>query len=160
MTKFGEGGHVGGRPRGARNRLASEFLEALLADFKEGGAAAIKVARIEDPVRYLAVMASLMPKELAVEHSQLGDLSDDEVSALLDYVREQRAKLIEAKPEPRMISKKRPKGPPAAQDVAARRRDSRGGPTEWPAIMLTPISLRPLKRYSTGSKSGGQARSP
>jgi hypothetical protein len=107
--------HKGGRPRGARNRLASEFLEALLNDFREGGAAAIKVARIEDPVRYLAVMASLMPKEL--EHSQLGDLSDADVTALLEHVQIERAKLIEHKPAPPMISKKRPKVPPVAQDV-------------------------------------------
>jgi hypothetical protein len=118
MTKFGEGGHVGGRPRGSRNRLASEFLEALLKDFKEGGAAAIKVARIEDPVRYLAVMASLMPKELAVEHSQFGELSDDEVAALLEHVKEARAKLIDAKPEPRMISRvRRSKATPIAQGI-------------------------------------------
>jgi hypothetical protein len=113
--KFDGVNHVGGRPRGARNRLASEFLEALLKDFKDGGAAAIKIARIEDPLRYIAIVASLMPRELAVEHSQFGDLSDDEVNALLEYVQIERAKLIEAKPEPRMISKKRQKA--VAQDV-------------------------------------------
>jgi hypothetical protein len=113
----GKGGiHKGGRRIGARNKLTTQFLGALAADFEEGGAAAIKIARLEDPLRYVAIVASLMPKELAVEHSQLGDLSDDEVNALLEYVREQRAKLIEAKPEPRIISR-RPKAVPVAQDV-------------------------------------------
>jgi hypothetical protein len=98
MPKFGEDGHVGGRPKGVRNRLSHEFITALLKDFEEGGAAALKVARLEDPLKYIAIVASLMPRELAVEHSQLGDLSDDEVNALLEYVREQRAKLIEHKP--------------------------------------------------------------
>jgi hypothetical protein len=100
-----------------RNRLSHEFIAALVKDFEEGGAAAIKIARLEEPVKYLAIVASLMPRELAVEHSQLGDLSDDEVAALLEHVKEARAKLIEAKPEPRMISKRRTKAPPVAQDV-------------------------------------------
>jgi hypothetical protein len=93
-----EPGNSGGRPKGARNKLTTRFLEALAADFEEGGATAIKIARIEDPVRYVAIIASLMPKELAIEHNQLGDLSDEELNALLSHVREMRAKLIEQEP--------------------------------------------------------------
>ena len=91
----------GGRRAGARNRLTTKFLEALAADFEEGGADAIKIARIEDPVRYTAIIASLMPKELTIEHNQLGDLTDEELGALLQHVRELRAKLIG--PEPVVI---------------------------------------------------------
>ena len=102
MTKFRtDGMPAGGRRAGARNKLTTKFLEALAADFEEGGAAAIKIARIEDPVRYVAIIASLMPKEVAIEHNQLGELSDEELSTLLAHVRELRAKLIE--PEPIMI---------------------------------------------------------
>jgi hypothetical protein len=114
--KFDGVNHVGGRPKGVRNRLSHEFITALLKDFEEGGAAAIKIARLEDPLRYITIVASLMPRELAVEHNQLGDLSDDEVSALLEYVREQQAKLIE-QPAPR-IAKKRPL--PVVQDTPPR----------------------------------------
>jgi hypothetical protein len=127
--KFDGVNHVGGRPKGVRNRLSHEFITALLKDFEEGGAAAIKVARLEEPVKYLAIVASLMPRELAVEHNQLGDLSDDEVNALLEYVREQRAKLIEAKPEPRMISKRRPR---ASRDV--------------PPVTVTVVGIEPNGR--------------
>jgi hypothetical protein len=91
-------GNSGGRRAGARNKLTTRFLQALAADFEEGGAAAIKIARIEDPVRYVAIIASLMPKELAIEHNQLGELTDEELSALLAHVRELRAKLIEQEP--------------------------------------------------------------
>jgi len=91
----------GGRRAGARNRLTTKFLEALAADFEEGGADAIKIARIEDPVRYTAIIASLMPKELTIEHNQLGDLTDEELGVLLQHVRELRAKLIG--PEPVVI---------------------------------------------------------
>jgi hypothetical protein len=91
-------GNSGGRRAGARNKLTTRFLQALAAEFEEGGAAAIKIARIEDPVRYVAIIASLMPKELAIEHNQLGDLSDEELNVLLSHVREMRAKLIEQEP--------------------------------------------------------------
>jgi hypothetical protein len=91
-------GNSGGRRAGARNKLTTRFLQALAADFEEGGAAAIKIARIEDPVRYVAIIASLMPKELAIEHNQLGDLSDEELNVLLTHVRGMRAKLIEQEP--------------------------------------------------------------
>ena len=97
LTMF-QPGNSGGRPKGARNKLTTRFLQALAADFEEGGATAIKIARIEDPVRYVAIIASLMPKELAIEHNQLGDLSDEELNALLSHVREMRAKLIEQEP--------------------------------------------------------------
>jgi hypothetical protein len=37
-----------------------------------------------------------MPREVAVEHGQpLGDMTDDEINALLDHVRALRATLIE-----------------------------------------------------------------
>jgi hypothetical protein len=102
-----------GRRFGARNKLTAQFLEALAADFEEGGAAAMKVARLEDPLRYIAIVASLMPKELAVEHSQLGDLSNEELNALLEYVQIERAKLIEHKPQTTLPAiKKRPKALP------------------------------------------------
>jgi hypothetical protein len=114
----GKGGiHKGGRPVGAKNKLQRDFLEALAKDFAEHGEGVIRIVRAEEPVKYFQIVASLMPRELAVEHNQLGDLSDDEVAALLEHVKEARAKLIEAKPEPRMISKRRTKAPPVAQDV-------------------------------------------
>lgn len=111
----------GGRPVGAKNKLQRDFLEALAKDFAEHGEGVIRIVRAEEPVKYFQIVASLMPRELAVEHNQLGDLSDADVDALLEQVREARAKLIEAKPEPRMISKKRPRAlrdvPPVAVTV-------------------------------------------
>ena len=68
------------RPVGRLGAVAS----ALAADFKEGGAEALKLARIEDPVRFTAIIASLMSKELAIERNQLGQLTDEELDALLN----------------------------------------------------------------------------
>jgi hypothetical protein len=55
-----------GRPIGSRNRLTSKFLYELAQDFEEYGASAIKICRVEQPVRYLQIVASIVPKEFAV----------------------------------------------------------------------------------------------
>jgi hypothetical protein len=43
--KPGESGNPKGRPKGARNRLGTKFLEALEADFNKHGAQAIEQVR-------------------------------------------------------------------------------------------------------------------
>jgi hypothetical protein len=88
-----------GRPRGVKDKLAVEFLSALLEDFREHGIEAIRIARIEDPVKYCSILASLAPRDLVVEHSKIGELSDEELNELIEHVRQMKAKLIEQKPE-------------------------------------------------------------
>jgi hypothetical protein len=56
-----------GRPRGSKNKLQSDFLEALAKDFAEHGEDAIKICRVEEPTRYLQIIASLMPKDLNID---------------------------------------------------------------------------------------------
>jgi hypothetical protein len=89
-----DGMPAGGRRAGARNKLSTKFLEALAADFEEGGADAIKLCRIESPEKYIQIVASILPKELDVTHNQLGELDDDELAALLQHVRELRAQPV------------------------------------------------------------------
>ena len=55
-------------------------MKALAADFAEHGAGVIKIARIEKPIEYLKVIASVLPKEIVVEQSVLADLSDEELA--------------------------------------------------------------------------------
>jgi hypothetical protein len=52
----------------------------LAADFAEHGAGVIKIARVEKPVEYLKIIASVLPKEILVEQTILADLSDDELA--------------------------------------------------------------------------------
>jgi len=87
MTTF-KSGHPGGpgRARGSRNRLSKKFLDALLADFEEGGAAAIKICRLEDPVRYTAILASILPREMSIE-TVAADLGDDDLDALIERLK-------------------------------------------------------------------------
>ena len=57
----------GGRPRGVRNKVNRRFLEELFAEFEEGGRAAIRICRLEDPTKFVQICAGLLPKEFAVE---------------------------------------------------------------------------------------------
>jgi hypothetical protein len=59
----GQSGNPAGRPAGAKNRLQNDFLHALLDDFRERGVEAIRIVRIERPIEYLKIIASLVPNK-------------------------------------------------------------------------------------------------
>ena len=61
--KPGQSGNPKGRPKGARNRLGTQFLEALEVDFNQFGAQAIALVRERKPEVYMRVVADLLPKE-------------------------------------------------------------------------------------------------
>jgi hypothetical protein len=92
-------GHSSGRPKGARNRLQSSFLYALAEDFEKHGADAIKICRIEDPARYVQIVASLMPRELEIEHqTATSDLDDEQLDNLIIQIRQQLLTKSETQP--------------------------------------------------------------
>jgi len=102
MTKRflpGNDGHGGGRKRGSRDRLSSAFLYELANDFEEHGAGVIKIARIEKPVEYLRIVASVLPKELVVEANALSDISDEELAAHIVLLQKLKAKSAATEPE-------------------------------------------------------------
>jgi hypothetical protein len=51
---------IGGRPRGARNKLGEAFLQDLHEDWEKHGKSVIEQVRREDPSTYLRVMASVV----------------------------------------------------------------------------------------------------
>jgi hypothetical protein len=59
----GQSGNPKGRPKGARNRLSTQFPEALEADFNQFGIQAIALVRERKPETYMRVVADLLPKE-------------------------------------------------------------------------------------------------
>jgi hypothetical protein len=78
----GQSGNPAGRARGSRNKLGEDFIEALHEDFQEHGAATIERARKLDPVQYLKVVASIVPKEVIHTPGGLDDIDDDTLERL------------------------------------------------------------------------------
>jgi hypothetical protein len=83
--KPGTTGNPGGVPR-SRDKLTRAFANALAEDFDKHGVKAIEDARMADPVRYVQIVASLMPKQ--IEQTQpLDDMGDDELLAAIAFLR-------------------------------------------------------------------------
>ena len=87
-TLFQPGNKLGkGRPKGARNKLGEDFVQALQESFNQHGAETIETVRTERPHEYLKVVASILPKELNVRTDALDEMSDDDLASMLDAVR-------------------------------------------------------------------------
>ena len=95
----GQSGNPKGRPKGARNRLGTQFLEALEADFNRYGAEAIALVRERKPEVYMRVVADLLPKEANINvkageafvklRGKISDGLGDELADRLDAEQEQ-----------------------------------------------------------------------
>ncbi len=69
----------GGRPKGSRNKLGEEFIQALHEDFHNHGVEAIEAVRNDKPDQYLKVIASILPKDINLNVNQIGEMTDDEL---------------------------------------------------------------------------------
>jgi hypothetical protein len=84
----GQSGNPTGRPKGARNRLGTAFLEALEADFNQFGPQAIAQVREKKPEVYMRVVADLLPKEasLNVGTDPLEEITYDELAFITEQL--------------------------------------------------------------------------
>jgi hypothetical protein len=94
--RFVTGNIGGGRPKGSRNKLGEAFTDALYKDFMEHGEAAIETMRANDPSGYVRVIANILPKDVRIEKSSLEALSDEQLSRIIDSIREADASTISA----------------------------------------------------------------
>ena len=92
-----------GRPAGTRNKLNKALLTDLLAEWEEGGRAAIKIMRIERPSEFVKAAFGTMPRELVFENS-VSELDDDEIDNLILHIRERL--LTKRNDEPMLIENK------------------------------------------------------
>ena len=65
-AKGQSGNPSGGRPKGSRNKLSGRFLHNLNKDWQAHGMEAIERMREAQPVEYVKLIASLLPKEAHV----------------------------------------------------------------------------------------------
>ena len=115
----GQSGNIGGNAQRTRHLFSKAFVEALLEDFREWGAEAIVRVRTETPVAYLRICATLVPKELKLEHSQaVKALSDEQIEQAIEYIQTmlaaqagEAAKVIEGTAEPTALPAPREESP-------------------------------------------------
>jgi hypothetical protein len=85
----------GGRQPGTRNKLQGDFIDALAKDFQEHGEGVIRIVRTEDPVAWIKVIASVLPREwLMTDASPLAEMSDEDLAKVIAFARSNRAKVI------------------------------------------------------------------
>jgi hypothetical protein len=89
-------GHGGGRPKGARNRLAAQVFEDILRHWCEPaapgsdmckGQEALETLYKEKPGEYLRLTASVLPREFIFENVT-SDLDDEQIDELLLALRQ------------------------------------------------------------------------
>jgi hypothetical protein len=92
-----------GRPVGARSKLNELAVALLHEDFAQHGADVIRRVRERKPEVYLASVVSLLPKRTEKIESPLIDISDEELDALHQHLKEIRARtvkrLLELRPD-------------------------------------------------------------
>ncbi len=81
----GQSGNPKGRQKGSRNKLTEDFLADLVADWQVGGVEALKAARETKPEVYCKIVASLIPKEIAIKN-ELSEFTDEQLAALSDLI--------------------------------------------------------------------------
>jgi hypothetical protein len=102
-------GHSGGRPKGARNKLAAQVFEDILHHWTEPaapgselckGQEALETLYKEKPGDYLRLTASVLPKEFVFENVT-SELDDEQIDELLMALRR---RMIEARTAPTLLA--------------------------------------------------------
>ena len=83
--KPGQSGNAKGRPKGSRNKLSEDFLADLHESWLALGKAALVTAAWTDPVAYVRVVASLIPRELEATTTvhMMERMSDAQLEAMI-----------------------------------------------------------------------------
>ena len=75
----------GGRPKGARSKLTTEFFADFYAAWQEHGAKALKEVAEKSPRDFVRAAAMLMPKEFEIK-TPLDDMTDADLADLITAV--------------------------------------------------------------------------
>jgi hypothetical protein len=90
--RFLTGNSGGGRRKGSRNKLTERFLDTIADDFAEHGVEAIARVRVTDPIAYLKMIGSLIPRELILQREEAPAINLTEATheELVEYIDERR----------------------------------------------------------------------
>ena len=88
LFKKGQSGNPNGRPKGSKNKLSEDFVNALAADFERYGLWPIARVRRKDPAAYLRTIASLVPKEFSgnVKHDHEHKHTHESISDTHEWI--------------------------------------------------------------------------
>jgi hypothetical protein len=86
LFKPGQSGNPAGKPKGSRNKLTQDFVEAMCADFAENGVEVIRAVRTSKPEAYLAAMVRLVPQQVEVgEAGAFSDMDEDGLDTFISH---------------------------------------------------------------------------
>jgi hypothetical protein len=96
LGRFLTGNSGGGRRKGSRNKLTERFLDTIADDFAEHGAEAIARVRTTDPIAYLKILGSLIPRELILQREEgpainHAEITDEELVEFIEGRRRQKS---------------------------------------------------------------------
>jgi Family of unknown function (DUF5681) len=66
--KPGQSGNPAGRPKGSKNKFSEDFWRDLSEVWAEKGKAALEAAIVNEPMKFIAVAAQVLPKDVNVKH--------------------------------------------------------------------------------------------
>jgi hypothetical protein len=66
----GQSGNPAGKPKGARHKLAQDFIRTLAEDFAANGKEVIEKLRADNPAAYAKTIAGVLPKIIELEDEE------------------------------------------------------------------------------------------
>ena len=91
--KPGQSGNPKGRPKGSRNKLSEDFFRDLCDAWQAFGKPALMTMAWTNPIEFVRVVASLIPRELEATATVTERMSDAQLEAII-------ARSIEGGPDP------------------------------------------------------------
>lgn len=83
LWKPGQSGNPAGKPKGSKHKLGEAFVADLHAHWLANGVAALDKCFEDDAVQYCKIVASVIPKEIALTKGDEAALTKDELRAAL-----------------------------------------------------------------------------
>jgi hypothetical protein len=85
--RFVSGNNGGGRPKGSRNKLTTEFLDDLYAKWQQHGPDVLERVIRDDPAAFMRTVAQILPKEIDASVNAGSDFDGmDSIAEILQKV--------------------------------------------------------------------------